>query len=149
MTDDLNGKTLLIGAASPPLLVTFSRGENEALLNPEDRTDYTNADIELRIFPQDKKGVPSSAIPTLTLSVGSGLARGTNGPTATVVTAQLSSANLATLIGTAEAARFGYVWAIRPVGAADYYRAFLGQEFDGDFVVAKQGYGGADSVRVA
>lgn len=146
MTDPLNGATILIGAATPPLRYTFTRNANDT---GDGATVYTDADIQLRIFAQDKKGVPASGTATLTLSIGSGLTRAANGATATAVTAQLSAANLATLIGTAESARCGYVWAIRPVGAADYYRAFLGDDYDGYFVVAKQGYGGAESIRVA
>ena len=142
MSDDLNGKTLLIGAASPPLLATFTRAENDST------TDYEDADIQLRIFSQDKKGKPDSDTEDLTLSVGSGLTRATNTATVTAVTAQITTTQLSTLLGAAEAARYGYVWAIRPVGATDYIRAFLAEDYDGYFVVAKQGYGGAESVKV-
>lgn len=143
---ELNGATILIGAASSPLRYTFTRNASDT---GGSATVYTNAAIELRIFAQDKKGTPASAAPTLTLSVGSGLTRGTNTATVTDVTMQLTAANLATLLGTAEAARFGFVWCIRPAAASEFYRAFLGEEYDGYFVVAKQGYGGADAVKVA
>lgn len=149
MTDLLNGKTILIGAASAPLLVTFTRNASDVVSGSYTPPTFVDAAIELRIFAQDRKGNPASATPALTLSVGSGLTRALNTATATSVTVQLSTANLATLLGTAEAVRCGYVWAIRPTGAADFYRAFLGGDYDGFFVVAKQGYGGAESVKVA
>jgi len=146
MADLLNGATILIGAASAPMRYTFTRNAADT---GGGATDYTSAAIELRIFAQDKKGTPASATPALTLSVGSGLTRGTNTVTVTDVTMQLSAANLVTLLGSAEAVRLGYVWAIRPAAAAEFYRAFLGEEYDGYFVIAKQGYGGAESVKVA
>jgi hypothetical protein len=149
MTDPLNGATLLIGAASPPTLVTFARNVADVVTGSYTPPTLVDVQVELRVFAQNKKGEPSSATPALTLSVGSGLTRALNTATASSVAVQLSAANVATLLGTAEAVRCGYVWAIRPVGAADYYRAFLGDDYDGYFVVAKQGYGGAESVKVA
>jgi len=124
------------------LLATFTRAT-------ADTTVLTDAAIELRIFAQSKAGVPSSATANLVLSVGSGLTRVTNSATVVSVSAQISATQLSTLLGTAEALKFGYVWAIRPAGATDYYRGFLGEDFDGYFVVAKQGYGGASSVKLS
>lgn len=149
MTDLLNGATILIGAATAPVEVTFTRNTADVVVGDKPATVYTDSAIELRIFSQNKKGEPSSATAALTLSVGSGLTRILNTATATAVTVQLSASNLATLLGTAEAVRCGYVWAIRPALAAEFYRAFLGGDYDGFFVVARQGYGGAESVKVA
>jgi hypothetical protein len=149
MTDLLNGATILIGAASPPILVTFSRNVADVVTGDYTPPTLVDVAVELRVFVQNRKGEPASATPALTLSVGSGLTRALNTATAASVTVQFSAANLASLIGTAEAVRYGYVWAIRPDGAADFYRAFLGNDYDGFFVVAKQGYGGAESVKVA
>jgi hypothetical protein len=149
MTDLLNGATILLGAASAPMRYTFTRNASDVASGSYTPTVFTDAAIELRIFAQDRKGAPASATPAMTLSVGSGLTRGLNTATATDVTMQLSAANLATLLGTAEAVRLGYVWAIRPAASAEFYRAFLGGDYDGYFVVAKQGYGGAESVKVA
>ena len=149
MTDPLNGATLLIGAASAPILVTFTRNAADVVSGDYTPPTLVDVAVELRVFAQDKKGSPASATPALTLSVGSGLTRALNTATAASVTVQLSASQLASLLGSAESVRCGYVWAIRPAGAADYYRAFLGQEYDGYFVVARQGYGGAESVKVA
>ena len=149
MSDPLYGATILVGAASKPMGYRFTRNTADTVENGYTPTVFTNAAVELRIFVQDKKGMPSSSTPALTLSVGSGLTRGLNTATATTVTMQLSAANLATLLGTADAVRLGYAWAIRPAASAEFYRAFLGGDYDGYFVVAKQGYGGAESVKVA
>jgi len=146
MTDSLAGKTILIGAAIAPQLVTFERSPNEEGLPTP--TVYTDSDIQLRIYSQDKKGKPDDNTPDLTLSVGSGLTRQTNTAAEVSVTMQITSSQLSNLLGTAEAARFGYVWAIRPVGAAEYFRAFLTDGYDGYFVVAREGYGGSESVKV-
>ena len=149
MTDPLNGATLLAGAASAPRGYIFTRNAADDGGDDIAVTIYTNADIEFRVTVQDKKGIPAADSPAVTLAIGSGLTRALNTATATAVIMQLSAANLATLLGTAEAVRCGYVWNIRPAAASEFYRAFLGDDFDGYFVVAKQGYGGAESVKVA
>jgi hypothetical protein len=145
MSDYLDQKIITVGATSEPLLATFTRNALDTT------TDFTNASIQLRVFKQelDRKGAasPVADIPELTLSVGAGLTRLTNTATVTSVFAQFTSAQLVTLLGEAESVRYGYAWYIKPVGAADYYRTFLGTKFfDGYFIVARQGYMGVDEV---
>ena len=57
MTDALNGKTVLVGAALSGLRWEFTRPSNDST------TVYTNSTISVRLFELDKKFKPISTTP--------------------------------------------------------------------------------------
>jgi hypothetical protein len=144
MPDYLNQKIIPVGSLSEPLLVTI-RNENES-----DPADLTDAQVQFRAFKQqtDRKGlvIPVADTPDLTISVGTGLERKDNSPTVSSFFFQMNDAQLSALLGDANSVRYGYAWYVRPVGATDYYRAFLGGGFDGYFTVVREGYAGVDEI---
>lgn len=143
MADDLNQKTYYIGAAIAGLSWSFTRPAADSV------TNYTDCAIALRIYEQNSRGVPVAATPTLSLSLGNGLTRATNTASTQSGILEISATQAGNLLGTTSAAkRFGYVWSITPVGGAPL-RSPLGAGFDGWFVLAQEGYGGAAAVKPA
>jgi hypothetical protein len=136
VTDALNGKTVLVGAGLAGLTWAFTRPSADTV------TNYTNASISVRFFELDKKFKPISTTPALSLSIGSGITRSTNTASSQAGLFQVTAAQLGTLLGTAEAKNFAYVWYIQPVGY-EAVRAFVGDGYDGRFLLAKEGYAGS------
>ena len=136
MTDALNGKTVLVGAALSGLRWEFTRPSNDTT------TVYTNSTISVRLFELDKKFKPISTTPALSLAIGSGLTRSTNTATTQAGLLTITANQLVTLLGTAEAKNFAYAWYVQPPGY-ESVRAFVGDGYDGRFVLAKEGYAGS------
>lgn len=136
MTDALNGKTVLVGAALAGLRWEFTRPSNDTT------TVYTNSTISVRLFELDKKFKPISTTPALSLAVDSGLTRSTNTATTQAGLLTITATQLASLLGTAEAKNFAYAWYVQPPGY-EPVRAFVGDGYDGRFLLAKEGYAGS------
>lgn len=139
----LNESTVFLGAASPPMEFKFSRPTEDTT------TVYTDAVLKVYFFRQSAKGVPSApATPTLTLTEGNGITRRTNTASLASFTVQLSASHLSTLFGTDDIAarRIGYIATLTPVGYAEY-QGLLQDDYDGWFIVARQGYVGNDVVK--
>ena len=136
MTDALSGKTVLVGAALAGLRWEFTRPSADTT------TVYTNSVISVRLFELDKKFKPLSTTPALALTINSGLTRTTNTATTQTGLLQITPQQLATLLGTAEAKYFAYAWYVQPPGY-EAVRAFVGDGYDGRFLLAKEGYAGS------
>lgn len=136
MTDALSGKTVLVGAALAGLRWQFTRPSADTT------TDYTNSVISVRLFELDKKFKPISTTAALALAISSGLSRTTNTATTQAGLLQITPQQLATLLGAAEAKYFAYVWYVQPPGD-EPVRAFVGDGYDGRFLLAKEGYAGS------
>lgn len=136
MTDALNGKTVLVGAALSGLRWEFTRPSNDTT------TVYTNSTISVRLFELDKKFKPISTTPALSLAIGSGLTRSANTATTQAGLLTITANQLVTLLGTAEAKNFAYAWYVQPPGY-EPVRAFVGDGYDGRFLLAKEGYAGS------
>ena len=136
MTDALSGKTVLVGAALAGLRWEFTRPSADTT------TAYTNSVISVRLFELDKKFKPLSTTPALALTINSGLTRTTNTATTQTGLLQITPQQLATLLGTAEAKYFAYAWYVQPPGY-EAVRAFVGDGYDGRFLLAKEGYAGS------
>jgi len=136
VTDALSGKTVLVGAALAGLRWEFTRPSADTT------TVYTNSVISVRLFELDKKFKPLSTTPALALTINSGLTRTTNTATTQTGLLQITPQQLATLLGTAEAKYFAYAWYVQPPGY-EAVRAFVGDGYDGRFLLAKEGYAGS------
>jgi hypothetical protein len=144
MADQLNGSVYSTGtAAITGLQWSFTVAEDDDLT-----PTLVDCAIALRLFKLT--GVPKSIEaarqlppapdgPHLALNLTSGLARDTNlaKSQSGLLTISASSAN--TLLGSANAVGINYFWVVTPVGAAPLAKP-LGEEYQGTFILLREGY---------
>lgn len=156
MADNLDGKVYPVGGAA-------LTGLQYTLTDASDATPtLVDAAISLRIFAltgtvkittegvldtKTRELPPTNATPDLTLTVGSGLTRTTNGENSQVGDILITKAQLTTLLGSAVLKAFSYTWVLTPVGVQDTARP-LGDGYDGVFALGREGYS-LDALRKA